>query len=73
MRISSPAACRLRLRVQLVRLRMGVGLSQQQVAGEMGWSTAKVMRIEAGSVGVSRDDLISLLGLYQVNDLSEGR
>ena len=37
----------------------------------MEWSLSKVIRIEAGSVGISANDLRALLGLYRVQDADE--
>lgn len=65
---SSPLVQRRRLRAELKRARLEAGLTQESVAEEMDWSLSKIIRIETGSVGVSRNDLIALLRLYQVND-----
>ncbi len=65
---SSPLVQRRRLRAELKRARLHAGLTQESVAEEMDWSLSKIIRIETGSVGVSRNDLIALLRLYSVND-----
>jgi len=38
------------------------------VARQMDWSLSKIIRIESGSVSISRNDLIALLQLYGVNE-----
>jgi transcriptional regulator with XRE-family HTH domain len=65
---SSPFVQRRRLRAELKQARLHAGLTQESVAAEMDWSLSKIIRIETGSVGVSRNDLIALLRLYEVND-----
>ncbi|MEV0161576.1 helix-turn-helix domain-containing protein [Nonomuraea fuscirosea] len=57
-----------RLRKQLRVLRKRAGLTQEDVAQEMEWSTSKVIRIEGGAVKVSINDLKALLDLYDVED-----
>lgn len=65
---SSPLVQRRRLRAELKRARVEAGLTQENVAEEMDWSLSKIIRIETGFVGVSRNDLIALLRLYRVDD-----
>lgn len=65
---ASPVVQRRRLRLELKQARQEVGLTQEMVAEQMDWSLSKIIRIETGSVGVSRNDLIALLHLYGVND-----
>ncbi|OQQ15500.1 transcriptional regulator [Streptomyces sp. M41(2017)] len=64
----SPAIQRLRLRSMLREYRTATGLTQRQVAERMEWSPSKLLRIEAGEVGISVNDLRPLLGLYGVTD-----
>jgi transcriptional regulator with XRE-family HTH domain len=64
----SPAVQRRRLRTELRRARLQAGLTQDQVAETMEWSLSKVIRIEAGTVGVSANDLKALLALYKIAD-----
>ncbi|WP_018349601.1 helix-turn-helix domain-containing protein [Longispora albida] len=59
---------RRRLRFELKRSRDEAGLTQEQVAQEMDWSPSKVIRIEAGAVGISTNDLKALLRLYGVDN-----
>jgi transcriptional regulator with XRE-family HTH domain len=66
--VADPMVQRRRLRVELRRARLGAGLTQRQVANELGWSPSKLLRIEAGQVGVSRTDLRALLDHYGVRD-----
>jgi transcriptional regulator with XRE-family HTH domain len=64
---------RRRLRAELRRAREDVELTQEQVAAEMDWSLSKIIRIEAGSVGVSTNDLTALLRLYRVSSPDQVR
>jgi transcriptional regulator with XRE-family HTH domain len=64
----SPAVQRRRLRTELRRARQQAGLTQDQVAEAMEWSLSKVIRIEAGTVGISANDLKALLGYYKIVD-----
>ncbi|MEV5526095.1 helix-turn-helix domain-containing protein [Streptomyces prunicolor] len=64
----SPALQRLRLRTELRRARTSAGLTQRQVAEKMEWSSSKLIRIEAGEVGISVNDLRPLLAAYGVTD-----
>jgi transcriptional regulator with XRE-family HTH domain len=59
---------RRRLRAELRNARMAADLTQDQVAEAMEWSPSKIIRIEAGSVGVSANDMKALLTLYQITD-----
>lgn len=59
---------RRRLRVRLKQLRKEAGLTQQAVSESLDWSLSKLIRIEAGVVGVSLTDVQALLQLYGVND-----
>jgi transcriptional regulator with XRE-family HTH domain len=59
---------RRRLRAELRSSRQESGLTQEQVADAMDWSLSKVIRIEAGSVGISTNDLKALLRLYKISD-----
>ncbi|MDW4908016.1 helix-turn-helix transcriptional regulator [Streptomyces sp. ADMS] len=63
-----PAIQRLQLRTELRRARKELGLTQRQVAGAMEWSPSKLLRIEAGEVGISIHDLRPLLSLYRISD-----
>ena len=64
----NPAIQRLRLRTELRRARTEVGMTQKSVAQVMEWSPSKLLRIEAGEVGISVNDLRSLLALYGIID-----
>jgi transcriptional regulator with XRE-family HTH domain len=65
---SSPLVQRRRLRGELRQARQQAGLTQETVAEQMEWSLSKVIRIEAGAVGISTNDLHALLRLYQIGD-----
>jgi len=66
--IASPLVERRRLRAELKQTRLDVGLTQEAVAEQMDWSLSKLIRIETGAVGISTNDLIALLRLYNVKD-----
>ncbi|BCJ33003.1 transcriptional regulator [Actinocatenispora thailandica] len=59
---------RRRLRTELRQERERAGKSQAEVARKMDWSLSKIIRLEAGQVGVSTNDLKALLDLYDVQD-----
>lgn len=62
------SAPRQRLRAELRNERKQAGLTQKQVATAMDWSPSKMLRIEAGIVGISATDLRALLTYYKVDD-----
>jgi len=66
-----PWLARRQLRGILRELREARGLIQQEAAAALDWSLSKVVRIEAGTVGVSTTDLLALLRLYNVDDQTE--
>ncbi|WTP57482.1 helix-turn-helix transcriptional regulator [Streptomyces phaeochromogenes] len=68
--MSAPSAAlqRLRLRTELRRARVAADLTQRQVAAKMEWSPSKLIRIEAGEVGISVNDLRPLLAAYGIGD-----
>jgi transcriptional regulator with XRE-family HTH domain len=72
-----PSFYRRRVREALRRAREGAGLTQRDAARDLDWSMSKLVRIEAGSVGVAVTDLRAMLALYgienadQVNELIE--
>lgn len=43
-------------------------MTQKQVAAAMDWSVSKMLRIEAGIVGISVIDLRALLAYYNIDD-----
>ena len=65
---ASPLVERRRLRAELKQARLDAGLTQEAVAEQMDWSLSKLIRIETGAVGISTNDLIALLRLYNVKD-----
>lgn len=64
-------AGRIKLRTELRQLREQATLTQEQAATEMEWSLSKLVRIEAGTVGISVNDLRALLGLYGVQERTQ--
>ncbi|WP_020116290.1 helix-turn-helix transcriptional regulator [Streptomyces canus] len=68
--MSAPSAAlqRLRLRTELRKARTRAGLTQRQVAAKMEWSSSKLIRIEAGEVGISVNDLRPLLAAYGITE-----
>ena len=71
--IDEPALARRLLRRALRGARDDLELTQEQVVAELEWSKSKLLRIEAGSIGVSVTDLRALLALYRVRDESTVR
>jgi transcriptional regulator with XRE-family HTH domain len=65
---ANPSRQRRRLRVQLRQARDTASLTQRQAAERLEWSLSKLIRIEAGTVGVSVTDLRAMLQLYDVTD-----
>lgn len=63
----SPTVRRMRLAVELHRLREHAGLTGDQAAEELGWSPSKISRIENARSGVSVPDARKLLDLYRVS------
>jgi transcriptional regulator with XRE-family HTH domain len=66
--VHGPTVGRRRLRSALRRARDAAGLTQEQVAAAMDWSLSKLIRIEAGSVSISTNDVKALLGHYHMTD-----
>jgi transcriptional regulator with XRE-family HTH domain len=64
----NPTVQRRRLFSELKVARETAALTQGQVAKAMDWSLSKVIRIENGSVGVSKNDVEALLKLYDISD-----
>ncbi|MFF4557878.1 helix-turn-helix domain-containing protein [Streptomyces sp. NPDC001422] len=67
-RPGNPAIQRLQLRSELRKARSAAALTQREVAARMEWSPSKLLRIEAGEVGISVHDLRPLLSLYAISD-----
>jgi transcriptional regulator with XRE-family HTH domain len=67
----SPAGARHRLRTALRAARDAVDLTQERAAESLDWSLSKLIRIEAGSVGISTTDVRAMLQLYQVVEPNE--
>jgi transcriptional regulator with XRE-family HTH domain len=53
---------------ELKRLRNTRNMQQKSVAEDLDWSISKLIRIENGSVGISKTDLQALLRHYKVTD-----
>ncbi|MEV3860164.1 Scr1 family TA system antitoxin-like transcriptional regulator [Streptomyces sp. NPDC050095] len=68
MAVTSAALLRLQLRTELRKARIAAGLTQRQVADRMEWSPSKLIRIEAGEVGISVNDLRPLVAAYGISD-----
>jgi transcriptional regulator with XRE-family HTH domain len=69
MATTSPVVRRRRLGLELRGLRETAGLSGEEVAGRLEWSTSKLSRMEVGRNPPSPADLGKLLDLYGVTDL----
>jgi len=59
------------LRGDLIRLRKVKGLTQEEAAHGLEWSTSKLIRIEGGSRSVSEAELGALLQVYEVSSEPE--
>lgn len=68
---SSPTVKRRRLAAELRTYRDGVGLTIEEVAQRLEWSTAKISRIENARVSVLPRDVKFLLGVYGVEESGE--
>lgn len=68
-----PSFYRRRVREILRKAREASGLTQRQTAMTLDWSMSKLVRIEAGTVGVSTTDLKALLQLYKISDEGEAK
>ncbi|GAA2879140.1 helix-turn-helix transcriptional regulator [Streptosporangium fragile] len=62
-----PTVRRRRLAGELRRLRERKALTIEEAAERVGWSTAKVSRIETARVGITSPDLTRLLDLYELD------
>jgi len=67
----NPSMQRRRLKTALRQAREGAGFTQTQAAEQLDWSLSKLIRIEAGAVGVSVTDLKAMLALYRITDTGE--
>lgn len=68
-----PSYYRRRLRVTLRNMREYSGITQREAAHDLDWSVSKIIRIEAGTTGISVSDLRALLQLYRVDDPEQAR
>lgn len=66
-----PTVARRRLRIALRSARERAHLTQEQAADLLEWSLSKLIRIEAGTVGISSTDLRATLQLYNVTNPAE--
>ena len=66
-----PTVARRRLRIALRSARERAHLTQEQAADMLEWSLSKLIRIEAGTVGISSTDLRATLQLYNITNPAE--
>ncbi|GAB2698968.1 helix-turn-helix domain-containing protein [Kitasatospora kifunensis] len=71
--MDSPTVLRRRLGSELRRLRERAGLQAKETAGALGFSPAKVSRIESGRITLKETDVRALLELYGVTDETDLR
>ncbi|GAA2880606.1 helix-turn-helix transcriptional regulator [Streptosporangium fragile] len=69
----SPALRRRRLGMELRRLREALDLTGDEVSDRLGWSTAKISRIENAKNLVSQADVEALAEVYGVDDVLRGK
>ncbi len=65
--LGSPLVRRRHLAAELRRLREEHGLTGEEVAESLGWSSSKLSRIETARIGVKPADLAKLLDHYEVS------
>jgi transcriptional regulator with XRE-family HTH domain len=65
---ASPTVRRRRLATELRRLREHLDLTGEEVADRLGWSAAKISRIETAKTGARPTDVRKLLELYGVEE-----
>lgn len=63
-----PTIPRWQLGEQLIRMRDEAGMSQAEIADQLGCSVSKIQKIEAGDVGVVRGELLLMLDAYGVDE-----
>jgi transcriptional regulator with XRE-family HTH domain len=63
-----PVVARRRLKTELRQARKTLNRTQQEVARAMDWSTAKLIRIEAGESRITQNDLKVLLDYYEIRE-----
>jgi transcriptional regulator with XRE-family HTH domain len=68
MATTSPVVRRRRLGLELRALREATGVSGEDTAGQLGWSSSKLSRMEIGRNPPSPADLTKLLDYYGVTD-----
>ncbi len=59
------------LRAELVRLRKGKELTQEQVAAELEWSPSKLIRVEGGRSSITKVDLDALMDKYGLTSIDQ--
>src|SRR5262245_24306996 len=63
----SPTVRQRMLGNELRQARLRLGLSGDQVASRLGWSAAKVSRIETARIALRGEDLAALLDLLEIS------
>jgi len=66
--VGPPLLHRRRVLRALRAARTAAGLTQEQLAQDLGWSLSKVIRIENGTVGATRSDVIAILWTCEIDD-----
>lgn len=66
--VETPEVKRRQLKAALRHEREAAGFSQKQVSETLDWSVSKIIRIEAGAVGLTATDLRALMELYKITD-----
>lgn len=64
--VETPAVLRRRLKAALRQERETAEFTQTEVADALDWSVSKIIRIEAGAVGLSVTDLRALMEQYKI-------
>lgn len=67
----SPTLRARRVRNELLRLRKKAGLTHEEAADRLGWSTSKISRIETGKTGSDAGTVFEMLNAYGVTGEDE--
>ena len=66
--MTGPATARRRLRTELLKIRLNLGLSDASVGHDLGWLQTRLTGIETGQTDIGLGVLRSLLAHYRVTD-----
>ncbi|HEX5403539.1 MAG TPA: helix-turn-helix transcriptional regulator [Pseudonocardiaceae bacterium] len=67
-RSATPVVQQRRLRAELRKVREDAGITQKKVAGDLGWSLSKVIRLETGATAFQTSEVMALVHYYGITD-----